>query len=106
MILQLLHLLRAPCQQLVACLMTDSCKAGSKVWFASAAAQERHLLEVQQREGGLLSRIARLESQVSRFSRLPHSGFQTAFALSPASAQAGAAALATSAAASTSMTME
>lgn len=69
--------------------------------MASAAAQERHLVEVQQREGGLLSRIARLESQVSRFSGLSsYSDHQTAFALGPASTEAGAAPVAVSAAAS------
>ena len=86
--------------------MINSFNAGSKVWIASAAAQERHLLEVQQREGGLLSRIARLESQVSQVSRPPYSEHQTAFALGAASAQAGAAPLATSAAASAPMTQD
>ena len=68
--------------------------------MASAAAQERHLVEVQQREGGLLSRIARLESQVSQFSGLvSSSNHQTAFALGPPSTKAGAAPVAVSAAA-------
>lgn len=91
--------------------MVDSFESVLKIMTASAAAQERHLLEVQQREGGLLSRIARLESQVSWFLRLsPYSGHQTALALGPASAHADtaqlAASAAASAAASTPITME
>ena len=97
----------APCLQLVSLFRDRLFQSILNIWVASAAAQERHLLEVQQREGGLLSRIAHLESQVSRFLRLPpYSGHQTAFALGPASAQADAAQLAASAAASAPVTME
>lgn len=68
------------------------------MWIASAAAQERHLVEVQQREGDLLSRIAHLESQVIRSSGLSsYSGHETTVALGPASTKASAATVAVSA---------